>query len=169
MGLLDKKEAGAAPANVPAEQASVGTDAASSKKQQKKEALERFKANRAKRAKQQREDAVALKEELQKAGIFDKLTDGSKAFVESLLSEKTASGGGGSIQQSGVFLSLFGKEPKVGDTFTLEEAFNKTFKGKATLDILIQRWAKKGVVVECVVNTTRMLDTKYTLKALPAA
>jgi len=136
----------------------------------KKEAyLEQYKAKRAARAKAAYENALKLRDELVKGQYLDKLTAPVKEFVLSLCkdpAEKKASGGFGGPS---VFSLLFGDKPTVGQKITLEEAFNKTYKGKSTLDLWVKRWAEKGIVVECVVDSVKMLNTTYTIKALPSA
>jgi hypothetical protein len=134
-------------------------------KQKKLEALQRWKAKKATAAKKAYEDALKLRDELVKAGLFDKLTPESKNYVLSLVkdpTEKRASSFGG----SSVFDLIFGDNPKVGDTVTLREAFDKTYKGKSTLDVWVRRWAERGQVVEVKVNKENMMATTYTIKQL---
>jgi len=131
----------------------------------RKEAYEAYKVKRAAKQKERYEQALKLKDELVKHQLFDKLMQPTKEFVISLCQnpeEKKASGFGG----PSVYTQLFGSNPKVGDKITLEEAFNKTFKGKSTLDMWVKRWAEKGIIVECVIDKQRMLNTTYTIKDL---
>jgi hypothetical protein len=138
-------------------------------KAKKEAAIARFKANRAAKQKAAYDNALKLRDELVKGQYLDKLTAPVKEFVLSLCkdpSEKIKSGGFGGPS---VFSLLFGDAPTVGQKITLEEAFNKTYKGKSTLDLWVKRWAEKGIVVECIVDSAKMLNTTYTIKALPAA
>jgi len=138
-------------------------------KSKKDAAYANFKANRAAKQKAAYESALKLRDELVKAGQLDKLTAPVKEFVLSLCkdpAEKKASGGFGGPS---VFSLLFGDSPTVGQKITLEEAFNKTYKGKSTLDLWVKRWADKGIVVECKIDSAKMLNTTYTITALPAA
>lgn len=138
------------------------------KKAKKKETERRIKERKRAAKKQQYEDALKLRDELQKSGLFDKLSDVSKNLVKALTvdpAQRVATSFGG----PSIFSTLFGPEPKVGQSVTLEDAFNKTYKGKSTLDMLVKKWADKGVIVECVINQQKMLATTYTIKALPSA
>lgn len=143
MALLDKK-------------APVATEATDAKK----EAAERFRKNRAAKRKAALEAALKLRDELTKAGLFDKLSAESKEYIAELCAVKPATGG------SSVMTQLFGDNPKVGDKVTLEEAFNKTYKGKASIDIIVRRWEKNGIIIEYT-QAPKMLESTYTIKALP--
>jgi len=130
--------------------------------------LAEYKAKRAAKQKAAFENALKLRDELVKGAYLDKLTAPVKEFVLSLCkdpSERKASGGFGGPS---VFSLLFGDNPSVGQTITLEQAFNKTYKGKSTLDLWVKRWADKGIIVECKIDSARMVNTTYTIKALPA-
>lgn len=136
------------------------------KKAKKKETEKRIKERKRAARKEQYENALKLRDELQKAGILDKLSDASKNLIKALTVDpatRTASSFGG----PSVFQTLFGASPKVGQSITLAEAFDKTYKGKSTLDMWVKKWAEKGVIVECVLNQQKMLATTYTIKALP--
>ena len=164
MALIGQPEQGKA--NGGAATPAVSKDEAKAKKEA---AIARFKANRAAKQKAAYENALKLRDELVKGQYLDKLTAPVKEFVLSLCkdpAEKKASGGFGGPS---VFTLLFGEAPKVGDKITLEQAFNKTYKGKSTLDLWVKRWAEKGIVVECHVDSAKMLNTTYTIKTLPAA
>jgi hypothetical protein len=142
----------------------------SEKKAKKLEALKRFKERKAQKAVDDYKTALELRDELSKAGILEKLTDASKAFLADQCTDpatRKQATGGAAVQPS-VLLALYGPNPKVGDKITLRQAFEKTAKGKATLDILIRRWKEKGTVVEVVANKD-IMETTYEIKALPAA
>lgn len=139
-------------------------DAALEEKKKRAASAARFKAKREEKQKAAYEAALALRDELVKAKLFDNLSDKAKNLVLELCKDpalKRSTGGGG------IFAQLFGATPKVGDKVTLEEAFTRTFKGKSTLDYNCKRWAEKGIIVECEINPTKMLESTYTIKALP--
>lgn len=138
-------------------------------KAKREEAYRNYKAKRAEKQKAAYENALKLRDELSKAGMLDKLSASAKEFVLSLCkdpSERAKSGGFGGPS---IFSVLFGDNPKVGQKITLEEAFNKTYKGKSTLDLWVKRWADKDIIVECTVDPVKMINTTYTIKSLPTA
>lgn len=130
-------------------------------KQQKKEAAERHKAKVAAEKAARIENAQKLKEQLESAGVWDGLDEELKAFVEKLGTKKVSTGG-----RSNLFNTLFGADPKVGDSISLEDAFNKTLKGKATIDYYVKRWVKQGTIVTFVPNQANMLKSTYVIEAL---
>lgn len=145
----------------------VAQPAVSDEKAKRDEAYRNYKAKRAEKQKAAYENALKLRDELSKSGSLDRLTAPVKEFVLSLCKDpsvRAKSGGGG----SSIFSLLFGDNPKVGQKITLEEAFNKTYKGKSTLDLWVKRWADKDIIIECVVDPVKMINTTYTIKALPA-
>lgn len=138
-------------------------------KAKREEAYRNYKAKRAEKQKAAYENALKLRDELSKAGMLDKLSASAKEFVLSLCkdpSERAKSGGFGGPS---IFSVLFGDNPKVGQKITLEEAFNKTYKGKSTLDLWVKRWADKDIIVECTIDPVKMINTTYTIKSLPTA
>ena len=138
-----------------------------SDKAKREEAYRNYKAKRAEKQKAAYENALKLRDELSKAGMLDKLSASAKEFVLSLCkdpSERAKSGGFGGPS---IFSILFGDNPKVGQKITLEEAFNKTYKGKSTLDLWVKRWADKGIIVECTIDPVKMINSTYTIKSLP--
>ena len=140
-----------------------------SDKAKREEAYRNYKAKRAEKQKAAYENALKLRDELSKAGMLDKLSASVKEFVLSLCkdpSERARSGGFGGPS---IFSILFGDNPKVGQKITLEEAFNKTYKGKSTLDLWVKRWADKGIIVECTIDPAKMINSTYTIKSLPTA
>lgn len=139
-----------------------------SDKAKREEAYRNYKAKRAEKQKAAYENALKLRDELSKAGMLDKLSASAKEFVLSLCkdpSERKSGGFGG----PSIFSILFGDNPKVGQKITLEEAFNKTYKGKSTLDLWVKRWADKGIIVECTIDPVKMINSTYTIKSLPTA
>lgn len=137
-------------------------------KAKREEAYRNYKAKRAEKQKAAYENALKLRDELSKAGMLDKLSASVKEFVLSLCkdpSERKSGGFGG----PSIFSTLFGDNPKVGQKITLEEAFNKTYKGKSTLDLWVKRWADKDIIVECTIDPVKMINSTYTIKSLPTA
>lgn len=90
------------------------------------------------------------------------------AFIKWLDSEPgTASLGGGSV-----FTKLFGNSPKVGDKITLQDAFDRTFKGKGQMDGVMKKLKEKnGIEIEFVFNKEKPALSTYEIKSLgtPAA
>lgn len=161
MGEPGKVNTGAPAAQ--AQTANVDSD-----KAKREEAYRNYKAKRAEKQKAAYENALKLRDELSKAGMLDKLSASAKEFVLSLCkdpSERKSGGFGG----PSIFSILFGDNPKVGQKITLEEAFNKTYKGKSTLDLWVKRWADKGIIVECTIDPVKMINSTYTIKSLPTA
>jgi hypothetical protein len=147
--------------------ASSAAPAASNDKSKKAESLAKFKANRAAKQKAAYENALKLRDELVKNQLMDKLSAPVKEFVLTLCKDPSEKAKGGGFGGPSVFSTLFGENPTVGQTITLEQAFNKTYKGKATLDLWVKRWAEKGIVVESKIDSAKMLNTTYTIKSLP--
>ncbi len=155
--------------NTGAPAAQAQTAKVDSDKAKREEAYRNYKAKRAEKQKAAYENALKLRDELSKAGMLDKLSASVKEFVLSLCkdpSERAKSGGFGGPS---IFSILFGDNPKVGQKITLEEAFNKTYKGKSTLDLWVKRWADKGIIVECTIDPVKMINSTYTIKSLPTA
>lgn len=155
--------------NTGAPAAQAQTAKVDSDKAKREEAYRNYKAKRAEKQKAAYENALKLRDELSKAGMLDKLSASAKEFVLSLCkdpSERAKSGGFGGPS---IFSILFGDNPKVGQKITLEEAFNKTYKGKSTLDLWVKRWADKGIIVECTIDPVKMINSTYTIKSLPTA
>ena len=98
---------------------------------------------------------------MKRDGIWDKLDDECKGFVNGLANPVSAAGNG----TESVFTKLFGANPAVGASFTLSDAFNKTLKGKANIDHLVKKWSEKGIVVSFKKNDNNILDSVYTLEA----
>lgn len=127
----------------------------------KKAAAKRFKERRAQEKVNRIEGAKKLIDVMKRDGIWDKLDDECKGFVNSLANPVSAAGNG----TESVFTKLFGANPAVGASFTLSDAFNKTLKGKANIDHLVKKWSEKGIVVSFKKNDNNILDSVYTLEA----
>ena len=140
---------------------------AEDKKAKKLESLVRFKERKAARELESYKTACELRDALKQRGILSQLSDRARDYLASLCVDPAVKKPAGTGQPS-ILLQLYGPSPKVGDSVTLKEAFERTAKGKQTLDILIRRWADKGTVIE-VVPAVKVADTKYVIKSLPAA
>lgn len=127
----------------------------------KKAAAKRFKERRAQEKFNRIEGAKKLIDVMKRDGIWDKLDDECKGFVNGLANPVSAAGNG----TESVFTKLFGANPAVGASFTLYDAFNKTLKGKANIDHLVKKWSEKGIVVSFKKNDNNILDSVYTLEA----
>jgi hypothetical protein len=66
------------------------------------------------------------------------------------------------------FNQVFGPGPKVGTSVTLEQILNTTFKGVDTMSAYIKKWSNKGIIVEVKQDKFKMLNTTYTITALPS-
>lgn len=133
-------------------------------KKMKRDAAVRFKERRAKEKTERIDNAKALIEELKNGGYWDKVSDNGKAFLSGLANPTVSSGNNQSL-----FRTLFGDNPQVGDSFTLNEAFQKTLKGKSNLDFYVKRWAEKGTIVSFKQNAENILDSVYTLESIGSA
>jgi hypothetical protein len=166
MALLNQGQA----AHVPQDPIATPTpDGTANKKAKKNEAAKRFKERKVEKAKKQYENSLSLRDELAKAGFMDRLSTESKNFILSLCKDPTervvATGFGG----PSVFVTLFGENAKVGDKLTLQQVFNKTYKGKSTMDVWLKRWDEKGIKVSFTPNKEAFLESVYTITTLPAA
>jgi hypothetical protein len=133
----------------------------------KREASKRFQERKAKKAKEQYENGLALRDELVNEGIFESLSKESRDFVLELCQDPaTKAESPRGIAGPSVFTTLFGDNPKVGDTLTLEQVFNKTYKGKATMDTWLKRWSEKGISVSFTPNKEKFLESIYRIDAL---
>lgn len=130
-------------------------------KASKRAAAQRFKENRIKEKTERVEKAKAFIEHLKSAGLYDGLTAEDKEFLNNL-ANPTAVGG----NTTSLFKTLFGDNPSVGASFTLNEAFTKTLKGKSNIDHYIKKWAEKGTVVTFKQDADNILNSVYTLESL---
>lgn len=130
-------------------------------KASKKAAAKRFKERRAQEKVDRIEGAKRLIDVMKRDGIWDKLDNECKGFVNGLANPVSVTGNG----TESVFTKLFGANPAIGASFTLYDAFNKTLKGKANIDHLVKKWSEKGIIVSFKENDTNILDSVYTLEA----
>ena len=133
-------------------------------KQMKREAAERFKERRAKEKVERVNNAKALIVELKNGGYWDKVSDNGKAFLSGLVNPIASSGSNKSL-----FRLLFGDNPQVGASVTLNEAFQKTLKGKSNLDFYIKRWSEKGTIVSFKKDEENILNSIYTLESISSS
>ena len=63
-----------------------------------------------------------------------------------------------------LFYKIFGDNPKVGDSATLGQVFERTLKGVDKMNDLMRRWAKQGrILVEYKFNEDDPLRSLYTI------
>lgn len=105
-----------------------------------------------------------LHKELNEKGLIDSLSFESKEFISYMMTKKPNTKE--SKQEKSIFNILFGDSPSVGDSITLKEAFEKTYKGKKTLDIWLKRWQEKGIIVSYK-ERTPLLESTYVIEELP--
>lgn len=134
-------------------------------KAKKRAAAQRWKENRAKEKTDRIEKAKKFIEDLKANGLYDKLNDEQKAFINGIANPVNSSNGG----NSSLFKTLFGDNPQIGASFTLNEAFQKTLKGKSNLDFYVKRWAEKGTIVTFKQDAENILNSVYTLEAMGSA
>lgn len=97
--------------------------------------------------------------------VFDKLSKEDQEYVLANCvppTERTGHSG------PSFFTELFTDKPFVGQSITLKEIITKTYKGLDTVNAQIKKWALKGIVVESKLNSTDMLSSTFTIKALGA-
>lgn len=167
MALMNGKPVDAGKETVKSADAPVKTvdvKADDDKAAKKREAAKRCLDRKKKAREEQKANAIKFLDEIKKNGIYDKLSQASKDFVVGLTVEKTVASSNG-----GIFNVLFGEQPKVGDKVTLKDAFDKTLKGKATIDLMVKRWKEKGIEIKYNPNTTKMIESTYEIVALPKA
>jgi basic membrane lipoprotein Med (substrate-binding protein (PBP1-ABC) superfamily) len=140
---------------------------ASTFKEKKKAAAARFKERQLAKRDDTYKNALALKDALTKEGVFEKLSTEVRTFVANLAKDpaerRVATGFGG----PSVFSTIFGENPKLGTSVTLQAIFDKTAKGKSTMDVWLKRWDEKGIKVEFKANKEKFTESTYTLRALP--
>lgn len=124
-------------------------------KQAKAEAAQRFKERRAAEKEELLKKSAEIIEELKAGNAWDILSESSRTFLTGLATGKAAS------NNNNTFNVIFGASPKVGDTVTLAEVFNKTLKGKSNIDFYCRKWLEKGIVVEFKQNFDNILDSVY--------
>lgn len=134
-------------------------------KAKKRAAAQRWKENRVKEKTDRIEKAKKFIEDLKANGLYDQLNDEQKAFINGLANPVNSSNG----SNSSLFKTLFGDNPQIGASFTLNEAFQKTLKGKSNLDFYVKRWAEKGTIVTFKQDAENILNSVYTLEAIGSA
>lgn len=133
------------------------------RKQARREASKRFAERRARNAARAQKAAAELLTYFKDSGKLETLSANARDF----LSAAANPGKRRMFAVSSIFTQIFGEMPELGTSLTLKEIFDKTLKGKSTLDAHIKKWASKGIIVECEECPNSPLDTTYTLVALP--
>ena len=128
---------------------------AEAQKQAKAEAAKRWKEKKNAQAAARIEAAKKCIANLEKAGLFCKLTPEDQAFLKGLAEPKAAAS-----NTSGLFATIF-PNAKVGDKITLDEVFAKTLKGKTNIDHYVKKWAEKGIVIEFKEDKTDLRKSTY--------
>lgn len=131
-------------------------------KAKKREAAERFKNRKAEEKKERKEAAIEIVGMLKDEGIYDRLPERAKNFFSNIINGGASNGGG----TSSLFKTLFGDNPQVGATITLNDAFTKTLKGKSNIDFYIKKWADKGTIVSFKQDAENILNSIYVLEAI---
>lgn len=129
-------------------------------KASKREAAKRFKENRAREKAERKETATAVIDDLKAQGLWDKLSEEHRGLLLSFVNQKSSGG------TNSLFNQLFGAAPNVGDSFTLNEAFQKTLKGKANIDFYVKKWAEKGIKVSYQQDKDNILNSRYVIDAI---
>jgi len=76
-------------------------------------------------------------------------------------------GGAGGAFGEPFFNKVFGATPKVGDKVTLQDVFNRTFKGVDKMNEFMKKWKEKNTaVVEYIHNPTTPLLSEYVIKTI---
>lgn len=143
-------------------QAVAAEDAREALLAKKRETARRCNAKKKEKEAKNRERAAKLKSELISKGVFDTLSSESQLFLKSISTEQPSVKGGNAF-----FVQLFGTNPQVGDKITLKSAFNKTLKGKATIDLSVRRWADKGIKIRYNPNEQMLTESTYEIVELP--
>lgn len=130
-------------------------------KESKRAAAKRFKEKRAAEKEAQKTNASKLVKVLKDKGAWDKLDKDLQLFVENLANPTSGFGGGESN-----FTKMFGPNPTVGMSVTLSDAFSRTLKGKADIDVYIKKWAAKGIVVKFEPDNSNILNSKYVIESM---
>lgn len=131
-------------------------------KAQKKEAAARFKERKAAEKATRQKTAAEIIAELKEKNLWDNFPEKGKTFLNELATPTVTSSNGS------LFKTMFGDNPQVGDSITLQTAFEKTLKGKSNIDYYVtKRWAPKGIVVEFETDSANLFASKYIIKALP--
>ena len=138
-------------------------------KQSKRDAAKRWKENKQKQKEEFLKKSAELNEKLKAKGIWDQLDDEDRAFLESCANPVAKRTSGGATGTNTIFTQVFGAEPKVGDSVTLTDIFQKTLKGKSQFDAKVKAWANEGIVISYKEDAANMFNSTYTIEALPNA
>lgn len=136
-------------------------EAAQVKADAKREAARRFKERRAAEKADRTVKSKELITYMKDNGYWDDCPAELQSFLNNMANPASTA-----ANNSSLFKMLYGDDPKVGDSITLGDAFNKTLKGKSAIDSYIKKWAEKGIVVSFELNSDNMLQSTYTIEAL---
>lgn len=160
MALVSTPSAGT-PATAPAQTGAAPANENSAEFKAAKAAAAKKHAEKVKAAREaDHKAALEARDEAQKLGLFDKLSEGTKKWLLAKCvppSERAVSTG------PSFFTQIFGDNPIVGTVITLNDVIRKTFKGMDTMKSYIKKWEAKGTVIKTELNQADMLQTKYTL------
>jgi hypothetical protein len=134
-------------------------------KASKKAAASRHAAKVKEERQKDHEMFLAIRDETKSNGSFDKFPQDIKDYILGKCvppSERTGHTG------PSFFTQIFGDKPAVGNSITLGQVINRTYKGLDTMSASIKKWATKGIIIDITPNKTNMLETKYTISKLPA-
>jgi len=147
MPLLDKQNTGTVPAGKPSNE----LKGEARKKANEKALKERRKAEK-----------LELCKFIKSSGV--KIPENIASIIHDW--ENPRAGGGGNFGEP-LFNKIYGPTPKVGDSVTLQEVFNRTFKGVDKMNELMKKWKEKETaVVEYVHNATTPLLSQYIIKSI---
>ena len=132
----------------------------------KKAAADRHRAKVIAQRQKDHEDALAEKDWLTKEGLWDKAPADVKNSILARCTPPTERTG---HQGPSFFTQLFGAKPAINQSITLKDVIAKTYKGMDTMNASIKKWSQKGIEVKTEINKQNMLETKYTITALPTA
>jgi hypothetical protein len=111
------------------------------------------------------EEMLKVRDELKSSGKFDSLSQSTKDYILAKCVPP-----GERIGHSGpsFFTTLYGDNPAVGASITLQQVIDKTFKGIDAMNSSVKQWAKKGIEVTVALNQQNKLASTYTITKLPA-
>ena len=135
----------------------IAADKLEKRKSYKREAMRRLNNQRREDNKKRILDAQNFITKMKDNGTWDTFDDEDKDFLLGLISANV------NVGAQSIFRTLFGASPEVGASFTLKEAFDKTLKGKSTIDHHVREWAKKGTIVVYKETPENKLLSTYTL------